>query len=614
MAGGSNSISRTFVWILLGLLIVGLAGFGATNLSGTIRTIGTVGNQTISVDAYVRELQNEMRAIEAQTRQPLTMEQARTLGLEQIAVSRLVGLAAIDHETAELGLSVGDENLQQEIVQIQAFHNINGQFDRETYRFALQQAGISESEFEEDLRAESARTLVQGAILSGVEMPAVMTDTLLEFIAARRSFTWARLDSASLAEPLPEPTEDALRAYYDANPDDFTLPETKRLTYALLSPAMILDTVEVDEAALRALYEERNAEFNQPERRLVERLVFADEAAASSAMAQLEVGGTTFDQLVTDRGLTLGDVDLGDVTLAELDAAGDAIFSGEINDVLGPLPSSLGPALFRINGVLAARSTPFEEAEPALRDELAADRARRQIETEAQAIDDLLAGGATLEEVVQETDMQLDQIDWTQDAFEGVAAYDGFRSAAAAITEEDFPEIGYLEDGSIFAMRLEEVLPPRPEPFDDARNRVIAGWTLGATEDALLAQASDAVSRLGNGEGFEAVGLLPQTEEALTRSAFIDGTPPGFMERVFETEPGQSDTVAGGGVVIVLRVDDALPPADTPETTALRDALVGQMDQTLGQAVFEAFARDARLRAQPMIDQRALNAVQASFQ
>ncbi len=57
MAAGIKSFSKTFVWIILGLLIAGLAGFGATNLSGTVRTVATVGSQSISVDDYARDVQ-----------------------------------------------------------------------------------------------------------------------------------------------------------------------------------------------------------------------------------------------------------------------------------------------------------------------------------------------------------------------------------------------------------------------------------------------------------------------------------------------------------------------------------------------------------------------------
>ncbi len=614
MAAGVKTLSNTFVWILMGMLIVGLAGFGAVNLTGTVRTVATVGNQSISVDQYARELQREIRAFEAQTGQQMQMSQARLFGLDQAALSRLVTLAALDSEVADLGLSVGDANLQQEIIEIPAFQGLDGKFDREAYRFSLEQANLSETEFEADLRAEAARTLVQGAIVAGVVMPGTMVDTIANYVAARRSFTFIRLNAASLAQPLRDPTDADLQAFYDGHSDDFTLPETKHLSYVLMTPAMLLDQVEVDEDALQTLYQERHAQYNIPERRLVERLVFADETAAADAMAQLEVSGTTFEALVDARGLALGDVDLGDVTHDDLGAAADAVFGADMGKVVGPLASDLGPALFRVNGTLAEQVTSFDNARAELRDELAGERARRLIDTQAEDIDDLLAGGATLQELADETDMELGQIDWTTLSYEGVAAYETFRAAATKVADGDFPEVVFLKDGGMFALQLTKVLPPRPEPFDDARNRVTAAWTLAQTETSLRAQANDVIAELALDGDFSSTGLTYRVENGLTRTAYLDGTPADFMTQVFGMEKGELRVVVGGGAVFVVRLDDELPPEETAELVAARTALGEEMNQTLARALFDAFARDAQTRAQPTIDQQALNAVQASFQ
>ncbi len=613
MAAGKNSISKTFVWILMGLLFVGLAGFGATSLTGTIRTVAQVGDESISVDAYVRELQREIRAVEAQTGQALQMSQARELGLEQLALSRLTALAALDNEVGQLGLSIGDENLQDEIVSIPAFQGVNGTFDREAYRFQLEQIGMTDTEFESDLRKESSRTIVQGAIIGGVEMPSTLTDTLTNYIGARRSFTVATLGADTLETPVGDPTDAQIQAYYDENTDQFTLPRTKRLTYAILSPEMLLDTVEVDEDTLRRLYDERADEYQQPERRLVERLNFPDADSANNAKAQLEVGGTTFEQLVRERELELSDIDLGDVTLDDLGEAADEVFAAELDSVVGPLPSVFGPALFRINGSLAANNVPFEDAEPALREELASDRARRLIEAQSEDINDMLAGGATLEELAQETDMELGQIDWTRDSVDEVAAYDGFRSAAEAVRDGDFPEIDFLEDGSIFALRLNEELAPRPEPLDSARDRVAAAWIAAETAKALQEQANSVVTTLATDGDFTATGLPFRVENALTRTAFLDDVPANFMNEVFEMEPGDLRVIGGEGTALIVRLDEVLPPAESDELRQLSDALAAQMNQALAQNIFDAYVRDAQTRARPVVDQQALNAVQASY-
>src|SRR6056297_125816 len=202
----SNNVSKTLVWILMGLLILGLGGFGVTNLSGTIRTVGSVGDAEITVDEYARALQNEIRALEAEREEPVSFAQAEAQGIDQRVLSRLIANAALDHEAQRLGISIGDENLLEQIVDIRAFQGVNGEFDREAYGFALDQAGMSEAEFESDIRAETARTLLQAAVVSGVSAPPEHTEILLRYLAERRDLTFAVLDRTDLDTELPDPT------------------------------------------------------------------------------------------------------------------------------------------------------------------------------------------------------------------------------------------------------------------------------------------------------------------------------------------------------------------------------------------------------------------------
>ena len=613
MAKGSNSVSKTAVWILLGLLILGLGGFGATNMSGTIRTVGSVGDKYIDVQVYARTLQQEIQAVSRQAGTQLTFAQVQAIGLDQAVLARLVRTRALDHEAEQMGLSVGDETLRDEILNIPAFRGADGSFDRDAYRFALQQSGSGEAEFETQLREEVSRSLLQGAIASGVIMPETYAETLVSFLGETRDFTWVRLGQSDLADPLPNADEETLRAYYEANLGDYELPETKRITYAVLLPEMVVDGMDIDEATLRAEYEARSDEFNAPERRLVERLVYLDDEAADRAAAQLEVGGTTFEALVQERGLELADVDLGDVSLFDLDDAGEAVFSAQTGDVVGPLPSALGPALFRVNAVLAARSTSFEDASDTLRERLAQDAARRQLSVLASEFDDMLAGGATLEDLDAQTEMRLGTIDWFPVMGEDIAAYNGFREAAEALSEDDFPEILSLDDGGIFAMRLEEILPPRPAPYEDAALNVRGNYEAGQTEDRLTAQAEAVLPALREGQSFAAQGLQPITETGLDRSAFVQGAAPAFMPAVFEMETGEVRIMQGFGTVLIIRLDAINPVSQNDEMVGETAALSVEVGQSVATELFNLFGEDVVLRAGPQIDQRALNAVHVNF-
>ena len=143
------------------MLVLGLGGFGVTNFGGSVQSIGSVGDEEIGADEYARTLQQELRAMSRQMGQNVTLEQANQLSLtlygrstSDRVLARLYTTAALDNETADLGLSVGDEEVRERLLQVPAFQGLDGNFDRESYRFALRQAGMNEREFEQSLRKD----------------------------------------------------------------------------------------------------------------------------------------------------------------------------------------------------------------------------------------------------------------------------------------------------------------------------------------------------------------------------------------------------------------------------------------------------------------------------
>jgi peptidyl-prolyl cis-trans isomerase D len=613
MAKGKNNLSKTAVWILMGLLILGLGGFGATNLSGTVRTVGQVGEKYIDINAYARALSQEIQAASAEAGTQINFAQAQAMGLDRAVLASMVQARALDHETEQIGLSVGDENLSNEILKIPAFRGIDGSFDREAYAFSLEQAGTSEAEFETRLREEISRSLLQGAIMAGTKMPNTYARILVAFLGERRDFTWAELDVKDLKTPYETPEEDTLRNFYEANINDYQLPETKRITYAVLQPDDLIDDIEIDQSDLRAEYDARADQYIQPERRLVERLVYFNDQEANKAAAQLEVGGTSFEALVQDRGLNLSDVDLGDVTKTELDAAGNSVFSASVGDVVGPLPSPVGPALFRINAVISAQNTTYEQVENLIRLDLATDAARRQVAVLTEEFDNMLAAGATLEDLDVETAMQIDVIDWDPSIEDDIAAYDGFRDAAKALTMEDFPEIIQLDEGGIVALRLEEIIPPRPAAFEVIMAELKENFKAEQVEASLTSQAKALLPALRSGEPFAEQGLKPTIESGIGRSAFLEGKPTSFVNDVFTMNAGEVRIIPSQGSILVVRLDKIVAVGGSEENSMEMTAISKEVDQILASELFKIFSEDVVVRAGPQINQQALDAVHVNF-
>ncbi|UFM66523.1 SurA N-terminal domain-containing protein [Paracoccus sp. MA] len=642
----------TIVWLLMGMLVLGLGGFGVTNFSGGSADIGSVGDVGISSQDYARTLRAEMQDFSARTGRQISAAEAKAIGVDQAALARLYTAAALEAEANRVGVSVGDKAVAEQITGMSAFRGMNGQFDRNIYADALRREGMREAEFEHDLRMDLARLILQRAALAGVEAPQPVVALTQGWLLETRDIHWRELTAKDLPAPVAAPDEATLQAWHKANADRFTAPEIRKITYVWLTPEMLEDEVEVDEQALRDLYQDRIDEFQQPERRMVERLVFPTVAAAEEAKARIDRGEVTFEQLAAERGLTLADIDLGEVSQAELGAAGEAVFALDQPGVAGPASSELGPALFSMNAILEPLDIPFEQARDDLRLEAAVDRARRQIEERSGEFADLLAGGATLEDMARDTPMRLGQIDWSAGAEadpDGIDAYPEFRQRAAQLTEKDFPELFETEDGGVFALRLDELVPPALIPFEEVRDRVAEDWTRNETHRQLLALAeerrveAEAAAEPGIGPApaaatapvAQALGAAaPASGDAeaaaadkpapapgtpapnLSRGGFINGVPQDVVAQAFEiAEEGATEVVDAENRVFLVTLDKIHPAAtDGEEGAQIRAGISARLADSLRQDVFDYFARALQAQGGVTLNQTAVDAVNAQVQ
>jgi peptidyl-prolyl cis-trans isomerase D len=538
------------------------------------------------------------------------MADARSFGIDRQVLAGLVNRAALDNEAARLGLSVGDATVAAELGKISAFQGISGTFDREAYALTLQQNGTNEAAFEASLRRDVARALLAGAVAGGVVSPAPLTDTLVAFAGEKRGFSLLVLDDTALDAPLAAPTPAEVQAHYDANIATYTRPEAKRIEYAALLPETIAATMEVPEDEVQKAYDARLSEFMIPEKRLVERLVYPDEAAALAAKARLDQG-TSFDDLVAERGLSLEDVDLGDVTREELEGAADAVFALTEPGTVGPLPSALGPALYRMNAILAAQETTLDAARPELLQILQTEAAARAIADKVEAIDDALAGGATLQDLSTEFGMTLASTDYAAGADDNdtITGYTAFRSAADALAEGDFPEAILLEDGGLVAMQLVEILPPSPVPLDKITDKVTEATGAEALARALAAKAAAAKTAVEAGATLESQGTL--TPVAPTdRQATLDVGPAVVLETAFQMQPGEIRVIEDGGFVALLRLDSITAAEVTSEEgQELQDSIRQNLDRSIAEDMAALFTATVGQQAGIALDQAVIDAV-----
>lgn len=612
--------SRILVWSLAILIVVGLAGFGISS-SGALQTntVAAVGDRTIATDDYARALDQELRTLSNQIGRALPMAEARQYGIGEMVLARLVNDAALNHEADRLVLSVGDVVVRDQIVEVPAFQGPDGKFSRDTYTFALQRSGLSSSHFEEQIRHEATREMIATSLQSAITQPPIAARTVLDYLGERRGFDWLALEPAMLTEPVPAPTAADLDSEYTAHPERYTKPETRHVTYVSVTPESLAPSIDVPEADLRAVYDQSGERFNTPEKRLLDRIGFATDADAAAARARLDAGEIDFDALAAERGLTADQIDQGSVAAAALAAdAREEIFGAEGPGIVGPLPSTLGPSLYRINAILAASSVPFEEAREELRQERALTLAAQQISDETAGIEDLVAGGATLEEIANETDLALGTLELNSATLGGIADDAAFRDLANSTEPGDLTDLVQLASGGIATLRIDGIDAPTLLPLDEVRERVAAAWTADETDRRLLALAEGFAGELDEGLGMEALatrlGSSAQVAPPMTRGEILPGATPELIADIFAAESGDAVVVPDTGGVILARLTSVEPfDPDTEENAGILANAQAQFQAQAADDALALFTFALRNQAGVTVNQAEIDAVMTSF-
>ncbi|WP_161861303.1 peptidylprolyl isomerase [Algicella marina] len=596
---GKGKTSQVLLWVVMALLAFGLAGYSLVGAASGLATtnVASVGDQKISRQDYLTAYQAAINNLQRQLNIPINNQQARAFGIDRQVLAQLITQAALEGEAADLGISAGDDAVREEILAKPEFTGPAGRFEPETYSFVLQRTGLSAPEYEEKVRRDLARSILEAGISGGVLAPDILADTLLAYQGEQRVLSYAILSANSLPEPVGDPTEEQLRTFYDENPEAYTVPETRVVSYVALTPEDMAATMEIPDEAVREAFDNQTARFNSEERRLIDRIVFGTSEQAEEARTRLDAGEIDFAGLAEERGLAPTDIELGGRTASSLTRAeADAIFAAEGPSIVGPVTTDLGPALFRINAIVAARSTPFEEAAPALRRELAEAEASAAIGDWINDVQDLLAGGASFEEIAAETPLTQGTARINERLGEGLAADPDFRAEAMAADPGGERDLIDIAGGGIAALRVEEIVPPTLRPYEDVAAGIPADWRVVAQQTALHDYATSLLARIGEGETFDSVaqdaGLGVTTSEPLRRNDAPEGLPPAILEPAFALEEGASDIFEELSGTYLFRVDQVVPFDPEDETASGEaDAVKAQISNAIAFDLFGGFAQ-----------------------
>jgi peptidyl-prolyl cis-trans isomerase D len=504
------------------------------------------------------------------------MDQARAFGFDRQVLQQTMAEAALDEKARQLGLGQSDAETMRVIMADPNFKGMNGAFDPQRFQAIIRQFGYSEQRYLADQRKVSLRRQLAGTITAGLSPSTTLMEALSRFQNEQRSIDYVRLGPAQ-AGTIDPPSPEALAGYFDEHKAQFRAPEYRKIAFVMITPEEIGKWSDVSDDDAKKLFEQRKDRMGSPEKRQVSQIVFPNIEEAQAARNRI-TSGTSFDDIAKERKLSEGDVDLGLVAKSAIldNAIADAAFSLPAGEVSEPVQGKFGIALVKVGVIQPGIEPDYAAVASDLKKEIAIGRARDQVASLRDKMEDERGGGASVLESAQKLGLAavtIDSVDRSgktpngQPAANIPAGLDVVSQAFNSDVGVDNDPISYK--GGYVWYDVLGITPPRDRTLDEVKDQLEAKWKDDEIAKRLRAKATDMVSRLEQGgkldEEAAGVGAKVETAAKVKREDSPPGVPSGLITAAFRTAKdaaGQTPGAAGTEWIVFRVTDVTVPPVD----------------------------------------------------
>ncbi len=592
-----NSI---FGKIVVMIICAGMALWGADQAWTAVNSelgsnLAGAGARGIDAQTLDRRVENLLRNINANADKPITKSEAADQGIVdqvfELEKSKIVNLGYAN----AIGVKPSTDAVVEQLKTVDAFKNpLTGELDLNTYREVLYQNRFTKEEYEQQVSDDlTLKTMSEGAT-AALFPPQVLAGIQALYIGETRDVTWFILDASKA--PTPEaPTDDDIRAYYDANLESLEQPERRSINLLQMSADDFLSQVTVTEQEIATIYEATKSErFSEPDQRTYIELYFADRDTARTAFGLLAGGADP----ATLPGVLSSETKTGDKESIADTALQDAMFGpGKQSGALfGPREVEGRWQVARLVSVQPGAVYPIETVSEVIRGELARERAQVLFYEKLDALDRAIGAGYPLAQIASEVGVPIlsfEPVDANGLTESGIlmngliAAQDAFQGAF----QIGAGDVSNRFDGeeAVYLTSPDTIIAPSTPEFDTIKEDIRQLLVQQRAATAMKTYSDDVVAKVKSGEttlvdaAAAADSVLESPPMPLTRvTAEQSGLPSPAITDIFSGSEG--DVYAypnrAGDKYMVVRLDKITPPSDealavlgTRATSSLNQAL-----------------------------------------
>ena len=466
MASLKGNISKFFAWIMVSIVIISLAGFGIQDviLGSTGRNIATIGKEKISINEFLRSVENEIQYFSKENSVNLTIEEAKDYGLINKALNDLLAKKIFDNLIKNNEISREDKSVADYIKTVESFKNISGDFDVEKYKRYVTTTGVEIKEFENSLKDDLVRELILGVF----EAPKKIDTTIIEKSIAHyfqsRHVSFIELQANTFKKTSKKPTSTDISKYFEERKNKFKSPNKKIFQIGYIDFEKLVKQQKIENKSIKDYYNENIASFQNEEKRLIDILYFSDTDNKSSKRIQ-EIKSTSklFDEEISSRGLKTDDVSLGYVNKSSSKDNANLVelFDEENIGVYGPFKTDLGLAIYRIREIIAGNQTTFSDAKSDIKNLLASEQAKNETFKILEDLNNEVAAGQNLEDLASRFSITIEFLEIENNELPDRFKSDPNAKALFDNASDQITEFVVLTDNSLLAIKLDKEIKSR---------------------------------------------------------------------------------------------------------------------------------------------------------
>lgn len=235
------------IWIsTIAFISAGMVGWGAYNFSTSSSAVAKVGSITISANDLNLEYSNIIRSYEQSSGVALDGEQAKALGIENLALQTLINKALLENFALDSAIRISDDEVFSEISKIESFKE-NGAFSPTLYKEILRQNRLKPLDFEEKIRKD---LLIQRILSLFPSIVTPLEKELLNIASNLQDRLSVQIIPASAVRV--NISDDDLKKYFEANKDKYKSPKRFKVEVSRHK----ISEVEALDSAIKKYYDD----------------------------------------------------------------------------------------------------------------------------------------------------------------------------------------------------------------------------------------------------------------------------------------------------------------------------------------------------------------------